>query len=838
MPKPSEPLQPSELHRSTDPRSFDFSTTAELELTDEVFGQPVAMEALEFGLSIDSPGHNVFVLGTSGSGRLTFIRQALASRARQGTPPSDWCYVFNFDDPRCPQALELPAGQARVLQEDMEELLEDLRRSVPEALRAEDVSGRRQAILSSRGKEASQLMEDLREKLVEDEYVALIGNLDAQIVVPARGGEALDRDQYRALPDDFQKTIDDHVEAAGKRVQAAQREVHEIGRRARQEVGELHQQVARNMVRHRIRRLEEKHANLENVARYLERVAEDMVRHATRFATTDEEDDAIAAIQRAGREDFFRRYQVNAFVCHAPDATTPIAEVSNPNLRNLFGRTEGELRFGIMVTDFTRISPGAVQRANGGYLVLEAGELLSRPLVWPTLKRALRTGELTPADAASELGLSVSDSLEPQPIPARLKVIVYGEPRLYYLLRNLDSEFASLFKVKVDFSPWMERSSDSERQYAQFIAAQCEAHDLPHFEADAVARVVEEGARLAGNQTKLSTRFGEVGDLLKEAAHHASESGASVVTRSDVSEALAARDRREQRPYREILDLIRRGTLDFQPDGEAVGELYGIGLIQVGRRPFGRPIRVMASAFLGTGGVVNIEREARLSGPIHNKGFLVLSGYLGQRFAQELPLILSASLSFDQLYEEVEGDSASAAELYALMSAIGGLPLKRSLAVTGALNQDGVILPVGGVTEKIEGFFAACRAVDFHGPMGVMLPRKNVENLTLSSEVRQAAEEGRFHVYAIDRFEEGWPILCGLEAGELDETGRYPPESVHGRVMAQLEAWAGQWKSFGGPDAGAAEERARQEAGEASGNGEVPTEDVDERPERGDGDLP
>jgi predicted ATP-dependent protease len=827
MPKRPEPLKASELHRTTDPASFPFRSTDELTPSEAVFGQSLAMEALDFGLSIVSPGHNVFVLGSPGSGRLTFIRQALAERARTGKRPSDWCYVFNFDDSRRPQALELPAGQARKLQQDMEELLEDLRRSVPEALRAEDVAGRRQAILSSRGKEATELMERLRENLVEDQYVALIGDLDAQIVVPARGGEAIDREQYRALPEDHQKTIDEHVDAAGKRVQAAQREVHEIGRRAREEVGELHQQVARNLVIQRIGHLEEKHANVKNVAQYLERVAEDMVRHATRFASAEDENDPLAAIQRAGREDFFRRYQINALVCHPPDATTPVAEVSNPNLRNLFGRTEGELRFGIMVTDFTRISPGAVQRANGGYLVLEAGELFSRPLVWPALKRALRTRELTPADAASELGLSVSDSLEPQPIPARLKVVIYGEPRLYYLLRHVDSEFASLFKVKVDFSPWMERSRETETQYADFIAGQCRSQDLPPFDADAVARVVEEGARLVGNQNKLSTRFGEVADLLKEAAHQAGGAGESVVTGSAVAEALAARDRREQRPHREILDLIHRGTLDFQPEGQAVGELYGIGLIQVGRRPFGRPIRVMASAFLGTGGVVNIEREARLSGPIHNKGFLVLSGYLGQRFAQKLPLILSASLSFDQLYEEVEGDSASAAELYALMSAIGGFPLERGIAVTGALNQDGVILPVGGVTEKIEGFFAACEAVGYEGPTGVVVPRKNLENLTLSTEVRTAAESGRFKVYAIDQFEEGWPILSGLDAGEPDEDGSYPPDSVDGRVMSQLKAWARQWKAFGGPDAGPGEEQvAVVEEMEEDGGVAVPDDDM------------
>jgi predicted ATP-dependent protease len=792
------PLAPSELHQLADPDSFDFETTAEIEPSGAALGQAEALEALEFGLSIDAPGHNVFVLGPPGSGRLTFVRQTLASRVGETETPPDWCYVFNFDEPRHPRVLEVPPGQARTLQEDMQELVRDLQRSVPEALRSKDVAGRRQAILSGRGKQASELMDELRAQLEADEFVALIGDLDAQIVVPARGGEPIDREQLSGLSEEYRRTIHEHVEAASQRVQSTQREVHEIGRLAREQVSELHEQVAQNLVRHRLRHLREKYGAVDAVTGYLDVVADDMVRHATRFAAeAEDESDPLGPLRVAGREDFFRRYAVNALVCRTPESGTPVVEVPNPNLKNLFGHVEGQVRFGIMVTDFTRIAPGALHRANGGYLILHAQELLSRPLAWPALKRALRTSELSPADAAAELGLAVSDSLEPDPIPARLKVIMIGEPQLYYLLRHLDAEFGDLFKVKVDFRPWMERTPDAEREYATFLATQCATHELPPFDAEAVARVVEEGSRLAGNQTKLTTRFREVKDLALEAAHRAVSAGQDAVGARAIDEALEARERREARPYREILDLIHRGVLDFRPFGEAVGQLYGIGLLGLGERPFGRPIRVMASAFLGTGGVVNIEREARLSGPIHNKGFLVLSGYLGQQFARNVPLILSASLSFDQLYEEVEGDSASAAELFGLMSAIGDIPLKQGIAVTGALNQEGIVLPVGGVTEKVEGFFAACQQVGMSGEQGVVLPRRNVEHLTLPREIRDAAAEGRFHVYAVDRVEEAWPILAGMEAGTPDADGAYPVDSVHGRVTAQLEAWAERWHEFG-----------------------------------------
>jgi predicted ATP-dependent protease len=376
-------------------------------------------------------------------------------------------------------------------------------------------------------------------------------------------------------------------------------------------------------------------------------------------------------------------------------------------------------------------------------------------------------------------------------------VVVVGEPYLYYLLRNVDSEFAELFKVKVDFSPWMARTLETEREYAGFIANQCTTHELPDFSAPGVARVVEEASRLAGNQTKLTTRFRKVTDLLREAAYHARVADRAVVDAADVDTALAARDRRNLRPYRELLDLIRRGTLGFDPAGQAVGQLYGIALLQPEEEPFGRPIRVMASAFLGTGGVVNIEREASLSGPIHNKGFLVLSGYLGSQFARHRPLILSASLSFDQLYEEVEGDSASVAELVALLSAIGGVPLHQGIGVTGALNQEGLVLPVGGVTQKVEGFFDACREVGLDGNQGVVLPKSNLENLTLNAEVRSAVDEGRFRVWAVDRVEQVWPILAGLPAGEEDAEGRFSEGSVHARVADQLDEWADGWRAFG-----------------------------------------
>lgn len=792
-------LAPDALHRACPAERLGFRTTAELEPLTGALGQADALEALAFGVSVFKPGYNLFVVGEPGSGRMTFIREALRARAGVEPTPPDWCYVFNFRDPRRPVALRLPPGRAPLFARDVSELIADLRRAIPQALEAEDVATRRAAIVEEREGAAAELLDELQRELELDPHAALVRSGDSLLVVPARGGEPVEREVYMRLPEQMREEIDRHVRDARARAFAVNRRIHELQRDARDRIAELNREVARGVVAHRVAVLKERYADAEGVGVYLDLLAQDVVEHTGEFTRGGEEEAALAGLLVGpSRDDFFRRYEVNPLVTHDSGAGAPVVEESNPGLTTLLGRIEGQVRFGVMVTDFTRIVAGAAHRALGGYLVMEAHELLARPLAWTALKRSLRTRELKPGDAAAELGVLVTETLDPEPIPADLKVVLVGEPYLYYALRYLDPEFEELFKVKVDFRPHVERTDDAERGYAAFVAARCRREDLPPFDAGAVARVVEEGARRAGHQDKLSTRFGVIADLVREAAHAAKASGRHVVEADDVDRALRERDRRNNRLHRELLELIERGVLHFEPAGEAVGQLYGIGLLEIGDEPFGRPIRVMASAFLGTGGVVNIEREARLAGPIHNKGFLVLSGYLGRRFARRAPLILSASLSFDQIYEEVEGDSASVAELYALMSAIGGVPLRQGIAVTGALNQEGIVLPVGGVTQKIEGFFAACRRVGLTGEQGVVIPRRNVPNLVLRQEVRDAVVAGRFHVYAIDRVEEGWPILAGMPAGEPTPEGTFPEGSVHHAVAAQLLAWVEEWRRLGG----------------------------------------
>jgi len=804
-------LIPHELHRCCDPDSLGFKTTREIEPLSGALGQEEAMKALAFGVSVASKGYNIFALGRAGSGRRTFIKQELQARADKEPTPSSWCYGFNFKDPRHPVALELPAGRGDLLRARLEALVSELKRAIPQALEADDVTNRRAAIYEDRGRAASATMDKFKKEIEGNPNVALIGNQDGVVVVPAHEGEPVAKEAYAELSEEVRLTIDKALREASKTLFVTQRSMHELQQEASDLADDLHRQVTLSVVDHRFSILKDFYQESPGVLSHLDEMAADIVDNWERF-TPGEGQEAEAQPNPMGGptlEDFFHRYQVNPVVTRERQSGAPVIIESNPTQWTLTGRVEGQMRFGVMVTDFTRIAPGALHRANGGYLILHAEELLSRPPAWVALKRSLRTRELQPEDPSGSTGMVVPETLEPQPIPLNVKVILIGEHSTYYQLQQADPEFEELFKVKVDFTPHMERTPEAEMGYASFVAARCQREDLPPFDATAVAAIVEEGSRLSSNQWKLSTRFRAIRDLIRESAHVATGSDAEAVSRTHVEEALEDRHIRNNRPHRELLDLIKRGVLSFEPQGEKAGQIHGIGLIQVSDQAFGRPIRVMCSAYLGTEGVINLEREALLSGRIHNKGFLILSGYLGRTFARSRPLLLSASLSFDQLYEEIEGDSASAAELYALLSAISGVPIRQDICITGAVNQDGTILPVGGVTEKVEGVFSAFEQIGLTGKQGIIVPRRNVENLVLRRRVRDAVAEGRFNLYAIERIEEGWPILTGMEAGEVQDDETFPEGTVHRLVGKQLEEFVREWSTMGsGPTTEGKEEGA------------------------------
>ncbi len=783
-------LKVAELYRRCDPSDLGFESTADVATHTGAIGQTDALEALEFGLAVNSSGWNVFVLGAPGSGKTSFVRDVLREKAAARSAPRDWCYVENFEDPRRPHALSLPPGQGAKLQADMAALIAELRGVIPAALESEEVAARRTSVVQEHEKQAEEAMEALQRDLESDESVALIRTSDGLVAVPAKGNEPLEREAYLALEQAERDQIDERVRIARTHIMTTGRKIQELHRSAQEHVSQLHADVARGSIEVRMHGLTEKYADTPSVVKYLQETAEDVLNQLDRFtsspAAVDEQSAAMAGI---AQEEFFHRYSVNVLVSHAANGA-PVVEEPNPTLTNLLGSTERQIRFGVVVTDFTRVAAGALHRANGGYIILEIADVLARPYAWAALKRALRTRELRPAEPQSETGLFATESLEPEPIPLDVKVVIVGEPRLYYALQTGDPDFGEIFKVKSDFRPNLERTPEAEREYSSFVARVCNNQYLPHFDADATALIIEEASRLADDQQRLSTQFGRIQDVIRECAHWAGVDQSRFVGAPHVRRTLAERDRRNRRPHRELLDLMERGVLAFEPFGEKIGQIHGLAVLSLADEAFGRPIRVMASAFLGSGGLVNVEREANLSGPIHNKAFLVLTGYIGHRFARTHPLILSANLSFDQTYDEVEGDSASAAELYSLMSAIAGLPIRQGIAVTGAINQEGNILPVGGVTDKIEGFFAACVRKGLDGSHGVIIPRRNADNVLLRENVRDAVEKGLFRVWTIDRFEQGWPILTGLDAGEEAEPGKYTDGSVYDLVARKLDEWA------------------------------------------------
>jgi predicted ATP-dependent protease len=798
-PRTPESLKPEQLRRACDPSKLDFKTTAELEPLHEAIGQDLAINAVRFGLEVDHPGYNIFALGLPGSGRTTMIRQLLEDRAKSEPTPSDWCYVSNFDAEREPFALEVPAGRGSELQEDVDTLLVELEASLPKALQSEEFRKERDEIAERVMNVQRELIEGFQKQIEEELYVALVQTPTGFVVAPALGNEPVDDAKFQTLPEEQREEILERRREMEKVFAEVQRQIREAERNAHRLVRETQKGVADSLVADCVGELKSRWESVPAVLQHFERLAAEIVANAEQFSDSEEESETSRPPGPGETEDPLSHYRVNVIVCHPPDSGAPVVEESNPTYHNVIGRIEHRVQYGAMYADFTHITAGAIHQANGGYLILDAADILAKPLAWMGLKNSLRTQAIRLEDILEYTSQIATTTLKPQPIPFKCRVILIGDPYTYHLLHAYDDDFREMFKVKADFSPYMDRDVEAERGYGAFISARCEEEKLPPFDAPAVARVAEFGSRLAQHQNRLSTQFGLIGDLVREAGFYANADGRATATEEDVRRAIREREGRVNRAERELLNLIEEDTLTVEPTGAKVGQLYGLAVLSAAEHAFARPIKVEASAFMGTSGVVDIEREVRLGGPLHNKGVLVLSGYLGDLFAQDHPLIMSASLSFDQLYEEVEGDSASAAELYALVSAIAAVPLRQGIAITGALNQKGDIQPIGGVTTKIEGFYRACKRRGLTGEQGVIVPTRNVSNLVLNDEVIDAVKAGKFNVWPIREVEEGWEILAGMPAGQRDEKGRFPPESVYGRAAERLWNWATGWREFGRP---------------------------------------
>lgn len=785
-----EALPAAELRRRCDPAQLAFATTDELQGMDGTPGQQRATLALEFGVGMQRAGYNLFAMGPEGYGRHTLVLQRLEAQALGRAAPADWCYVFNFKSPHRPRALRLPAGEAPAFKAAMARLVEDLGAAIAAAFETDEYRNRHQQIHAELEERHERAISEMGEK-ARARGIALVRTPSGFGFGPfnEKRDAVMDPEAFAKLPAEEQQRTEESIAQLQKELTEILHQMPRWRREALDRLRSLDREVTRAAVVTLIEELKTAYAALPAVQAYLEQVKEDTLEHAAAFRQKkDGEPPTLFGIpipQPEGNDAPLRRYAVNVLIEHSGARGAPVVHEDHPSHAALLGRIEHVSQMGALVTDFTLIRAGALHRANGGYLVLDALKVLTQPYAWEALKRALRAREVNVRTLGQELGIISTVSLEPEPVPLEVKVVLVGERRLYYLLHAWDPEFAELFKVAVDFEEDMPRGPGDDGRYAQLVAGCVRREKLRPLDRAACARVIEQQARDAGDAHKLSVRVEALADLLREADYWAGAAGHAVIGEAEVRRALEAQVARSDRLRSRMQEHIVRGSLLVDTAGSRVGQVNGLAVLQLGDFAFGTPHRITARVRLGAGRVVDIERESELGGPIHSKGVLILSGYLSGRYALSRPLSLSASLVFEQSYGGVEGDSASSAELYALLSALAGAPLSQSLAATGSVNQHGDIQAVGGVNEKIEGFFDLCASRGLTGKQGVVIPAANVKNLMLREDVVAAAAQGRFAVYAVASVDEGVELLTGVPAAEL-----------HRRVEARLLEFAERAREF------------------------------------------
>jgi lon-related putative ATP-dependent protease len=784
----STKLSEDALYRVCDPGLFSFNTTEDIIGQEELIGQERALKAMEFGLSLKNKGFNIFALGEAGTGKSRAIRKILAERASEMPVPSDWCYLYNFKDPDNPLAVSMEPGFAVVLQKDMNDLVKNLAIEIPKVFESREAEQQRNAIIDV----FQQLQKNNIVEIEEDatsKGFALKRSAQGYFIVPVgKTGEPLTEEEFAAL-DEATKA---NAERIGKTLTEKLNEMGRVMRKAekdmKEQLAKLERQIALGVVGHQIDEIREKYAEHLRIPAYLDAVQEDILTHLDDFKGVEEQaPQPIPFIKMPKPEVSFSRYAVNVIVNNAETRGAPVVFESNPNYINLFGKLEYKVQYGMATTDFTMLKAGSLHKANGGFIIINALDMLKNMFSYDGLKRALRNREIKIEDVWEQYRMMSTTALKPEAIPLNVKVILSGIPYLYYMLYNADEEYRELFKVKADFNSKMDRTAEAVTKYAVFVASCSKDEDLLPVDREGVARIVEFGSRLAGHQFKLSTRFNDIADLLREADYLARKDGSRAISGSHILLAQEEKVYRSAKVDEQMQEMMIEDSIIVKTDGEKMGQVNGLAVISLGDYMFGKPSRISARTYVGRAGVINIERETKMSGKIHEKAIMILTHYLGSKYAVRKPISLSASITFEQLYDMVEGDSATCAEVYALLSSISGVPLKQSMAVTGSMDQSGDVQPIGGVNEKIEGFYRLCKIRGLDGSHGVIIPRRNIKNLMLKKEVTDSVCEGKFSIFAIDRVEEGLELLTGMSAGDPGEDGTYPEGTVNYLVMKRLE---------------------------------------------------
>ena len=786
MPKRLE-LKPNELRRICEAAAFKFKDTSELAPLDVVIGQERAVQAIEFGLNMRSPGYNIFVTGAGGTGKSTIVRDLAGRHARNRPAPDDWCLVNNFQDEFRPLAIALPPGRGASFAKKIQRIVNDLKKEIPKAFEA-DAYLKKLSALKSRFNGRQQSIFQKIERFAAERSLHIDSSQKDYPVVPIVDGKVLAAEDYQKLPDAVRAQIDARVGEMQAEIETSGRRIEKLNQQLHADIERLMNEVVLALVKKRLGPIRADFKDRGPVLGYLEALQADIVENFNLFMPAEQGEPPAAGECPQPPKAPFQKYQVNVLVHREPMKGAPVIFETNPTYFNVFGRIEKRAYMGTVNTDFTLVQAGSLLNANGGCLVMEIESLLMHPYVWEALKRALQVESLSIEDVAEESAFGTT-SLRPAPIPLEAKVLLLGSYEAFEQLQNYDSKFNKIFKVRADFDQEVAHTPETVQLYARFIARVCREENLLPFSPKGVAAIVEFGEKYVSDQNKLSIRFGPLLGVLKEADYWARGQKARAVSERHVVRAFQEHRFRYSLYEQKVHESFRDGTLLIDVEGAAVGQINGLAVYQIGEYSFGRPVRITAETFMGKPGVINIEREADLSGRTHDKGVLILSGYLGRVFAQHHPLSLVTSITFEQSYDEIDGDSASASELYAVLSSLSGIPIRQGIAATGSVNQKGQIQAIGGVNQKIEGFFEVCREKGLTGDQGVIIPSSNVQHLMLRRDVIDAVRKKRFHVYRVATVAEGIEILTGVPAGRADDDGHFPPATVFGAVQQKLKTF-------------------------------------------------
>ncbi len=773
---------------------FDCKSTADLSPLSGIIGQDRAVRALQFGLNIEDKGFNVYVSGMPGTGRKTAILDFVKELAKARPTPSDWCYINNFKDPINPRALELPPGKGREFKKEMEKFVGSVVGALRSAFESDDYVKKRTSSLRSIEEERSELTSRINQ-IAEEGGFALQQSQIGLVLIPVVNGQPLNEQEFMQLPQSAQQKIQKKREVVQGKIFSSFRSLRDLERKAEEKVKNLNREVANFAMEPFLSVLREQFGGSKEVSEFLKEVQEDILENLPTILQGQQKEAQIPFLMGPA-PDPARNYAVNLIVDNSELEGAPVVIELNPSYYRLFGAAEKEARFGALVTDYTMIRGGAAHKANGGFLFVPVEGLFADPIAYESLKHTISNEKLEIEEPAAKFGYMVARSLRPGPIPFKAKVILIGNPVVYDTLYTLDKDFKELFKVKADFDTSMDRNEENIKKYASFVCTLCEKEELLHLDPGGLAEVIEYSSRLVGDQNKLSTQFSEVADIVREANYYAKREGAALITEKHITKQLEEKVYRSNMIQKKIEEAISKGLILIDTEGGRVGQVNGLAVMGFGDYAFGRPSKITASISVGREGIIDIEREAQMGGPTHTKGVMILGGYLSDRYAHEKPLSLTAKLVFEQSYSGVDGDSASSTELYALLSSLSDKPLKQYLAVTGSVNQKGEVQAIGGVNEKIEGFFEVCKFKGLSGKQGVVIPQSNVQNLMLKEEVVKAVKSGKFHIYPVGTIDEGVEILTGEKAGERRPDGTYPKGTINDLVQKRLSEMAERIKEF------------------------------------------